>query len=151
MAFFLYGNLCWKIATSYVSYSYQLNLFAPPNKIFGIQEEAIENIKQEETKVYMSKLPDLFVLIEKLLVLRKISQDILYCVLTQFILSPIHKAQSADVFVQMAKLICLTKCFCPNCQMYLSNVKCCNTISFVSHSHSQTKIFMLSTVPSHDQ
>ena len=85
----------------------------------------------------MSKLPDLFVLIGKLLVLRKISQDILYCVLTQFILYPIHKDKSADVFVQMAKLISLTKCFCPNCQMYLSNVKCCNTISFVSHSHSQ--------------
>ena len=35
----------------HISYSYQLNLVAPPNKIFGLQEAARERIKQEATKV----------------------------------------------------------------------------------------------------
>ena len=53
MAFFLYGNLRIKIAItyhSYISYSYQLNLVELPTKIFGLQGEAREKIKQE-TKV----------------------------------------------------------------------------------------------------
>ena len=51
-----------------MSYLYQLNLVAPPNKIFGLQEETREKIKQEETKVqmYLSKLPNLFVPIENI-------------------------------------------------------------------------------------
>ena len=55
MAFLLYDNLRRKIAISYISYSYQLNLVAPPNKIFGLQEEAGEKIKQEETKGRLGK------------------------------------------------------------------------------------------------
>ena len=51
MAFFLYGNLGRKIAISYISYSCQLNLVAPPNKILGLQEETRKKIKQEKAKV----------------------------------------------------------------------------------------------------
>ena len=96
MAFFLFGNLCRKIAISYILYSYQLNLVAPPNKIFGIQEEAMEKIKQEETKVlvYLSKLHKFICPNWKIL-----SASLL----AQILPSPIQTDKSADVFVLIAK------------------------------------------------
>ena len=68
-------------------YSY-LNSVAPPNK------KTPE--RQDKTR------PSLFVKIEKYLVNKKISQNIFK---TQFLPSPIHRDNSADVFVQMAKYI----------------------------------------------
>ena len=49
-------------------------IFIPTNKICGLQEEAIEKIKQRETKVYLSKLQNIFVQIDKYVVCKKISQ-----------------------------------------------------------------------------
>ena len=70
--FFPMWQFVWENWHIILSYSYQTNLVSPPNKIFGLQKEAREKIKQEETKVlqHLSKLPNLFVRIEQ-----KISQD----------------------------------------------------------------------------
>ena len=71
--------------------------------IFGLQEEAREKIKQEETKVlvYLSKFTNLFVQIDKIFSLQEDNHKT--CLLTKFNPSPIHRDNSADVFVQMAK------------------------------------------------
>ena len=123
MALFLYGNLCRKIAII-ISYSYQLNLVAPPNKIFGLQEAARENIKQEEIKV-LSICPNSKIF--------SLQEDITRHVYWQFLSSPIH-IDSADVFVQMTKQISL------NFKLYLSLLperQSSNTIYCVYHSHLQ--------------
>ena len=51
--------------------------FAPRNNIFGLEEEARENIKQEETKVLvnLSKLLNVFVKIAKYLVYKKYQKE----------------------------------------------------------------------------
>ena len=44
-------------------HAYKLNLVAPSNEIFGLQEEVREKIKHEGTKmvVYLFRFPNLFV------------------------------------------------------------------------------------------
>ena len=118
--------------------TWQLNSVAPPNNIFGLQEEAREKIKPEETKmpVNLSKLPNLFFQIVKYLVYKKISKGET-CVLTQFLKSPIHRDKGSHVFIPHKIILFL------NCKMYLSKLlnvfvqiaerQNSNTISFVFH------------------
>ena len=69
LAFFLFGHLCRTIDTSY---SYQLNLVA---KYLVYKKKPGKIRRDQSTLVYFSKLPNLFVHIDKNLVYKKISQD----------------------------------------------------------------------------
>ena len=78
-------------------------MVAVPNKIFGLQEAARDQIKQEQTKVqvYLCKLPNLFVQIAKYFVYKKILHGEA-CLLTQFLSSHIDIYDKSDnIFVQI--------------------------------------------------
>ena len=124
---------------SYISYSYQLSLVTRQNKIFGLEEEARENIKQEETKVpvmFLSQLPNLLFSLKEAIT-RHVDR------------MNLSNGNIYNLYITLNNKLCI----CPNCQLskLLKSRIATQFLLFPICRDKKTTIFMLSPVPSHDQ